>query len=413
MAVRNWAGNITFTARQVHRPRTVEQVQELVARTPRIRALGTAHSFNRIADTDGDFVTVADLDVPITIDPQRRTVDVGGGTRFAELAQTLHDQGWALPNMGSLPHISVAGAAATGTHGSGSTNRCLSAGAVAVEFVRPDGELVTVTADDPDFGGAVLSLGALGVVTRLRLAIVPTFELRQDVWLDAPTEAVLANLDEIMAAGYSVSLFTDWHRRDVIDKVWVKSRPDEYGRVDLAALGAHPADTPQHPITGQDTAAATEQLGVPGPWHERLPHFRVSFTPSAGDEQQTEYLLPREHGPAALAAVGEVPVQAALQVCEVRTIAADDLWLSPFSGRDSIAVHFTWMDDDALVQRAVAALDEALAPFDPRPHWGKVFGMAPDVVRGRYPQLERFRALAARHDPERRFGNDFLERYVY
>jgi alditol oxidase len=411
VALRNWAGNITFTARQVHRPRTVEQLQELVAATSRIRALGTAHSFNRVADTEGELVSVADLDVPITIDADHRTVDVGAGVRFAALAQELDREGWALPNMGSLPHISVAGAAATGTHGSGNDNQCLSAGVVGLELVRADGELVRIEKGDPDFAGAVVNLGALGIVTKVTVAVVPAFELQQDVWLDAPTETVLADLGDIMAAGYSVSLFTDWRRPDVIDKIWIKSRPD--GEIaDGRTWGATPATTPQHPITGEDPVAATEQFGRPGPWYERLPHFRAAFTPSAGNEQQTEYLLPREHGPAALAAVAKVPVQDAIQVCEVRTVAADELWLSPFHDRDSIGVHFTWVDDDALVQPAVAALDEALAPFEPRPHWGKVFGLAPDVIRAQYPALDRFRDLAARYDPDRRFGNAYLDAFI-
>jgi xylitol oxidase len=410
--VRNWAGNVTFAASQLHRPTTVEQLQQLVADSPRIHALGTGHSFNRIADTDGELATVADLDLPTVVDPHARTVRVAGGVRYAQLAVELEAQGWALPNLGSLPHISVAGACATGTHGSGNANQCLAAGAVAVEFVRADGELVTMTRDDPDFGGSVLALGALGIVTTLTLEVLPTFALRQDVWLDNPRDAVLDQLPAIMAAGYSVSLFANWRRPDVIDLVWVKSLADATP-VDGREWGGRPAGTPQHPVIGEDPAAATEQLGVAGPWHARLPHFRAEFTPSVGHEQQTEYLLPREHGPAALRAVAGLPLQDVLQICEVRTIAADDLWLSPFGGRDTIAVHFTWVDDDARVQPAVTAVEAALAPFDPRPHWGKVFATDPATVRAHYPRLADFAALAARHDPDRCFGNAYLDRFVY
>ena len=413
-AVRNWAGNVTFGARVLHRPTSVEALQQLVAASPRIHALGTGHSFNRIADTDGDLVSVADLDIPIVIDADARTVRVGGGTRFGELAVALHEQGWALPNLGSLPHISVAGAFATGTHGSGDANRCLAAGAVGVEYVRADGELVTVTAGDPDFGGSVLALGALGIVTALTLRIVPDFELRQDVWLDAPLHSVLADLDAIMAAGYSVSLFTDWSRRDVVDSIWVKSLPHTVV-ADGRAWGAHPATVAQHPIKSEDAGAATEQLGRPGPWHARLPHFRAEFTPSAGQEQQTEYLVRRSDGAAALATVSELPLQAALQVSEIRTVAADELWLSPFRGRDTLCLHFTWVDDDALVQPAVKAVEAALAPFDPRPHWGKVFGahFSRAQFARHYPRLDDFRALAAANDPDRCFGNAYLREFIY
>jgi alditol oxidase len=412
--VRNWAGNIDYRASAYVTPASVEELQQVVASSAKVRVLGSGHSFNRIADTDGDLVTVADIDTPITIDPDARTVRVGGGTRFGELAVALYEQGWALPNLGSLPHISVAGACATGTHGSGVTNQCLAAGAVGVEFVRADGELVTRTADDPDFGACVLALGALGVVTALTLRIVPSFELRQDVWLDAPLPSVLENLDTIMASGYSVSLFTDWSRTDVIDAIWVKSRPDDT-LADGTDWGARAATGPQHPITGADASAATEQLGSVGPWHARLPHFRLEFTPSAGEEQQSEYLIDRRDGAAALAAVGELPVQAALQVSEIRTIAADELWLSPCHSRDTLAVHFTWVDDDALVQPAVKAVEAALAQFDARPHWGKVFGahFRRGELARHYPRLDEFRALAATHDPDRCFANTFLAELIY
>jgi xylitol oxidase len=412
MSVQNWAGNVTFAARQLHRPTTVDELQHLIADLPHARALGTGHSFNRIADTSGDLISTADLDVPIVIDPAARTVEVGGGVRFAELAVQLDAAGWALPNLGSLPHISLAGACATGTHGSGVANRCLAAGVAGVDFVRADGELVRVARGDADFGGSVLALGALGVVTRMTLDIVPTYDLRQEVWVDAPTDAVLENLDEVMGSGYSVSLFTTWSRPDVIDMIWVKA-PADADRVDFGVWGATAATEPMHPIAGEDTSAATEQLGVPGPWHARLPHFRAEFRPSAGDEQQSEYLIAREHGAAAIAALREVEYGSALQVSEIRTVAADDLWLSPCHDRDTLALHCTWVADDARVQPAVAAVEAALAPFDARPHWGKVFAMPAAEVRARYPRLGEFAELAARHDPQRRFGNAYLENIVY
>ncbi len=412
MTVQNWARNITFAAQQLHRPTTVDELQHLIADLPRARALGTGHSFNRVADTTGDLISTVDLDVPIVIDPSARTVEVGGGVRYAELAVRLDEAGWALPNLGSLPHISIAGASATGTHGSGIANRCLAAGVAAVEFVQADGELVRVSRGDADFGGSVLALGALGVVTRMTLDIVPSYDLRQSVWVDAPLDTVLDRLDEVMGAGYSVSLFTTWSRRGVIDMVWAKAAADA-DPVDGRAWGATAAQEPMHPIAGEDPIAATEQLGVPGPWHARLPHFRAEFRPSAGDEQQSEYLIARENGAAAIAALGAVEFGTALQVCEIRTIAADDLWLSPCHDRDTLALHCTWVADDERVQPAVAAVEAALAPFDPRPHWGKVFGMPAADVRARYPRLGEFAGLAERHDPQRRFGNAFLETFVY
>ncbi len=405
--LRNWAGNITFSAERLHAPTTLEQLQELVATTSRIRALGTRHSFNRIADTTGDLVSVRELVGDIRIDAGAETVSVPAGARYGEVGVALQQQGWALANLGSLPHISVAGACATGTHGGGVDNQCLAAAVRAVEFVRADGELVRVAADDPAFGGSVLNLGALGILTRLELAVEPSYQLRQDVWLNAPLAVVIERFDEIMASGYSISLFSEL-RRPTIDKIWIKSRGADV--VDGRRWGAEPALLPQHPVTGQDPSAVTEQLGAIGSWHERLPHFRLEFSPSTGAEQQSEYLLPAEHAGAALAAIHRLALSPVLQVAEVRSIAADQLWLSPCSGRQTVGLHFTWIDDSARVHDAVVALESALTPFDARPHWGKVFLADPAA---HYPRLGDFRRLAAAHDPDRKFGNDFLDQYVY
>jgi xylitol oxidase len=409
--LRNWAGNVTFSTQRLHAPTTVDQLQQLIADRTHVRALGTGHSFNRIADTTGDLVTVRELPPGFEIDEAKRTVTVPAGARYGEVADALHARGLALHNLGSLPHISVAGAAATGTHGSGNTNRCLAAAAVGVEFVRADGALIHVGEGDHGFGGSVLALGALGIVVRLALAVEPAYEIRQDVWLDAPLDTVLENLDEVMSAGYSVSLFSDPGTPERIDKIWIKSR--DVQAVDGRQWGARPAPQAVHPISGQDARAATEQGGVPGPWHERLPHFRASFTPSSGDEQQSEYLVPREHAAAAIAAVHRLDLADVLQVAEFRTVAPDDLWLSPCHGRPTAALHFTWHDDEPGVCAAVAKLESALAPFDPRPHWGKVFGLSPADVQRHYPRLRDFRDLLNEHDPDRKFGNAFLERYVY
>jgi alditol oxidase len=414
ITVRNWAGNITFSAPSVARPTTVEQLQELVSSSARLRALGTGHSFNPVADAPA-MVSVADLPADIAVDERARVVEAGAGMTFHQLAQALAARGWALPNMGSLPHISLAGACATGTHGSGSALRCLPAYVVGVELVRADGELVRLDRDHPAFPGVGVSLGALGIITRVRIQVLPAYSMRQQVQLDVPLDAVLADVDSVMGSGRSVSLFSGWSEPGIVDSIWFKTELEHEGELppDITRWGGRPARTPQHPIRGIDPAATTEQLGVPGPWHERLPHFRAEFTPSAGHEQQSEFLLPREHAASAVEAVARLDLSAVLQVCEVRTVAADDLWLSPFQGRDSVAIHFTWIDDDDLVRAGVRRVEQALASYDPRPHWGKVFTLPPAQIRARYPHLADFQELAAVLDPNRTFGNEFLDAYVY
>ena len=414
----NWAGNITFAASALHLPATVEALQHLVASRHRIRALGTGHCFNRIADTRGELVSLADLELPIEIDGNTRTAVVPAGKRYAEVAGTLDGLGWALHNLGSLPHISVAGACATGTHGSGDRNRNLSSAVEAVEFIRADGEVVRLSrvANPNRFGGAVLSLGALGVLTRLTLSIEPSFDVRQDVYLDMPVDVAAEHASEIFGAGYSVSMFIDWRQPDLINAIWLKRRVDhDSGPAEGDWFGAPLADRPQHPIPGLDAAAATTQLGQVGRWHERLPHFRADFTPSHGEELQSEYFLPRNAAADAIQALRAIAARflGPLAVCEIRTIAADDLWLSPCHGRDTVALHFTWVRDLDAVLVALASIEAAIAPFDARPHWGKVFRVPPAKFEEIYPQLPAFRALAAEYDPNRKFGNSFLETYVH
>lgn len=411
-AARNWAGNVAFAPAELVAPSGLGELRDVVARAPRVRALGTGHSFSRVADTDGVLVSTAALPVEIDVDTAAGTVRTTGWTRWGELAPEVHRHGFALHNMGSLPHISVAGSAATGTHGSGSALGCLATAVSGIELVTADGSIVELRRGDPDFDGAVVSLGSLGIVTAVDLDLVPAYEIEQTVWEGARWDAVLEGLDNLMASARSVSLFTGW-TGDAVEQVWVKrdtSDPD----VDLGWTGARRAQVPLHPVPGVDPAACTEQLGAPGAWFERVPHFRLDHTPSAGDELQTEYMVAREHGAEALAAVRRLAdvVSPVLQVSEIRTVAGDDLWLSPCYGRDTVAIHFTWVSDAEAVAPAVLAVEEALAPFDARPHWGKVFSVPAEQVRALYPRADEFARLRDRLDPGRRFAGDFVDRYL-
>ncbi|EDY55390.1 MULTISPECIES: FAD-binding protein [Streptomyces] len=407
--ITNWAGNITYSARELHRPHSLDELAALVADSARVRVLGSGHSFNEIAEPgpEGVLLTIADLPAVIDVDTEARTVRVAGGVRYADLARTVHAHGLALPNMASLPHISVAGSVATGTHGSGVGNGPLSSAVREVELVTADGSLQTIGRDDPRFGGAVTSLGALGVVTALTLDLVPSFEVEQYVFTELPLAGLdSAAFETVMSTAYSVSLFTDWGAPG-FRQVWVKRRTDQ----PLADFPwAAPATEKMHPVPGMPAVNCTEQFGVPGPWHDRLPHFRAEFTPSSGAELQSEYLLPRQYALEALHAVdgARETVAGVLQICEVRTVAADEQWLSPSYGRDTVALHFTWIEDTAAVLPVVRRLEEALEPFDARPHWGKVFTTPAEILRERYPRLGDFRKLARELDPEAKFANAFV-----
>ncbi|MFC9288700.1 FAD-binding protein [Streptomyces sp. NPDC057052] len=404
--VTNWAGNITYAAGELHRPASLDALRSLVAASGRVRVLGSGHSFNAIAEpgADGVLLSLGALPAEVEVDPSARTVRVGGGVRYAELARRVHAHGLALPNMASLPHISVAGSVATGTHGSGVGNGPLAAPVREVEIVTADGSTVVIGRGDERFGGAVTSLGALGVVTALTLDLEPAFEVEQHLFTELPLDGL--DFETVAAAAYSVSLFTDW-RAPGFRQVWLKRRTDR----PLADFPwAAPATEALHPVPGMPAVNCTEQFGVPGPWHERLPHFRAEFTPSSGNELQSEYLLPREHAADVLRAIDGVreTVAPVLQTCEVRTVAADEQWLSPAHGRDSVAVHFTWVDDTAAVLPVVRELEAVLEPFGPRPHWGKVYEMPAAAVRGRYPRIDDFRALVRELDPAGTFTNAFV-----
>ena len=407
--VRNWAGNVTFSPDRVHRPTSITQLQTITARAPHIRAFGSGHSFNRIAATTSDLIAVDRLPSVMDIDREAMTVTVSAGTRYGDLATHLQRNGLALGNLGSLPHISVAGACATATHGSGISNQSLSSAVTSVTLVTADGDLVSLSRGENTFGGAAVSLGALGIVTSLSVEVCPTFDVEQYVYDDLSWSAMLAHFDGIMASAYSVSIFTHFDDRS---RIWVKRRcGDSFN--DLPDTGVRLARQHQHPVAGMSAINCTEQLGTPGPWHERLPHFRADFRPATGDELQSEYLVPQASAVAALESVHRIRTRFAptLQISEIRTVAADDCWLSPSYQRDSVAIHFTWRPDMSAVTTPLAEIEEALAPFDPRPHWGKIFAIGPDALSASYQRWLDFAGLMRELDPAGKFRNDFIDHY--
>jgi xylitol oxidase len=415
VTTRNWAGNYEFTAPRIAAPTSIDELRELISGSERIRAVGTRHSFNDIADSPGTMVSLEAL--PTGVETGGVEIDAGGsavwapaGIRYGDLGRILEQNGLALHNLASLPHISVAGTIATGTHGSGIRNGSLATAVAGLELVGADGELTTLRRGEPDFDGAVVSLGALGVVSRVLLDTRPSFELAQDVLLDLSFETVADNLLEILALGYSTSIFTRWTGNDV-DQLWVKHRPED---ALTETYGGTPAPGEMHPIAGVDPLYTTKQGGVPGPWLDRLPHFRLEFTPSAGDELQSEFFVPAESGADALRAVAALAdaVVPVLLVSEIRAIAADELWLSGAYGRDTVAFHFTWQQRPAEVAAVVAQVEAALRPFGGRPHWGKVFTAERDAIAPLYPRFDDFLALRDRLDPGRKFVDRYLERVL-
>ncbi len=412
MPERNWAGNYEYRAHTVHEPRSVEALQELIAAAPAIRVLGSRHSFTDIADSE-ELVSLAALPQEVAVDRAAGTVVVPSGMPYGELVRALEPEQMALANLASLPHISVAGAVATATHGSGERIGNLASAVTALEFVTADGELRTARRGDPDFGGLVVGLGATGAVTRVTLETEPAYAMRQRVFEGLAWDALLENFDAIAASGDSVSVFTRWGEQ--VDQVWVKTRvSDESEPVREQLFGATAARVERHPIIGLDPVNCTPQLGVAGPWSDRLPHFRMGFTPSSGDELQSEYLLARPHATAAIQALRLLAPQITplIQVTEVRMIAGDELWMSTAYGQDAVAIHFTWVADQDAVERTLVDIEATLAPFGARPHWGKLFRYRADTLAPLYERHRDFVALIERLDPRGAFRNRWLQHHV-
>lgn len=411
MPRRNWSGHVTFAATDLQEPRSVPDLQALVAASPRIRAIGSGHAFNDLADTSGVQVSVARLPQDIEIDTAAQVVRAPGGMRYGDLARLLDAKGWAVHNMASLGHISVAGTIATGTHGSGDRNQTLSAAVRCLELVTASGDVLVVTTDDADLNGWVVSLGTLGIVTSVHLAIEPAFTVRQYVFDDVRHATLLDRFDEAFGSAYSVSFFTTW-APDLTGQVWMKRRDDTEGLWPSSILlDGHLADGPRHPLPGHDAVHCTAQGGDQGSWHDRLPHFRLDFTPSSGDELQTEYLVARQHAVDLLRAVESMAprIHPLLHVSEIRTMASDRLWLSGAYGRDTVGIHFTWQRRPEVLG-LLADLDDLLGGRDGRPHWGKLYE-ATDLG-ARYPRFDEFVRLAYDMDPTGRFRNSAIDRIL-
>jgi xylitol oxidase len=411
----NWAGNLAYSTNRIDFPATVEEAVEIVKKSPKLRPLGSQHSFNTIADSEEKLVSSKRLNRIISLDEESMSVTVEAGIKYGELIEYLHKHGYALHNLASLPHISVAGSVATATHGSGVKNGNLATGVSAIEFINAAGNVVRLSTEDGElFNGAVVNLGALGFVTRLTLDLRPTFNMKQVVYRNLPMEQLRENFHAIMSSGYSVSLFTNWRNRN-INQVWIKYLADAKETPAPEFYGARLAERNMHPVEDQSAESCTEQMGVAGPWFERLPHFKMGFTPSTGKELQSEYFVPLENGYEALMAVEKLhsKIEPHLFISEIRTIDADNLWMSPCYKKACVAIHTTWKQDWNSVVNLLPLMEKQLVPFNPRPHWGKLFTLQPSVLHARIEQLGEFRKLVERHDPEGKFRNAFLKKNIF
>jgi len=415
--IKNWAGNLEYSTTKIDYPKSVEEIQQLVRKYKKLKVLGTRHCFNTIADSRYNFISLRNMNKVVTLDANAKTVTIEGGMRYGELCPWLNEKGFALHNLASLPHISVAGAISTATHGSGVRNGNLATAVAGLEIVNADGKLIKVSREDGEkFYGAVVGLGAIGVITKVTLNIQPAFMMRQYVYTKLPLPQLKRHFDEIVSHGYSVSLFTDW-QNESINEVWIKSRVDDVANsvAKKDFFGALPATKNLHPIIELSAENCTDQMGVPGPWYERLPHFKMGFTPSSGKELQAEYFVPRHNALDAILAIQRLGRQIGphLFISEIRTIAEDNLWMSPCYKQPSVTIHFTWKQEWEAVSKLLPVIEKELAPFNPKPHMGKLFTMSPSKLAAHYKKINDFKKMVAQYDPDGKFRNEFLEQNVY
>lgn len=408
----NWGGNYEYKAANIMYPASVEEIQDIVRNSQRVKALGSRHSFNAVADTSQNLISLKNLDRLVEVSEESKTVTIEAGMTYGQLCPILDQYGFALPNLASLPHITVVGSCMTGTHGSGVNNGNLATSIVGLEFVAADGTLHQINDNDENFSGFVVGLGAFGIITKITLKVMPSFDMWQKVFLDLPLSTLETHFDDVMGMGYSVSLFTKWEK-DSIGQVWVKEQATN--PVVESLFDATPAQQKIHPIIEADPEACTDQLGQIGKWSNRLPHFRLDFQPSFGREIQSEYFVAREDAFAALEAIRAIQshISPLLYTSEVRSIAADSLWMSPCYDRASVAIHFTWKPEQDKVLDILPKIENQLKPFNARPHWGKVFTLSADYIQSQYERLNDFATLVQQHDPDKKFSNPFLSRYIF
>ena len=396
----NWAGNVRYGTNRWLNIESVDQLQEFVKKQNSLKALGSRHCFSRIADNVHQLISLRSMNRMLDIDETEKTVSVEAGITYSKLGPELDRQGYALHNLASLPDISVAGAIATATHGSGSKNGNLASAVAEIELVTADGELRTLSRqkDADEFLGAVVHLGALGIVTRVKLDIQPTFRVNEYTYQGLKKNILYEKFSQIMNSAYSVSLFTYRNKDGFANWPWATVRLKVQ---EEAGFEAKPE------LFG---ARLDARRNTTGSWWERLPHFAIGDVAAKGNELQTEYFVAMEHAVDAIKAVATLAdrIQPLLHASELRTVAADKLWMSTCYEQQSLAIHFTWKPDQEGVANLLPEIEKRLAPFEARPHWGKLFFMGSKTLESRYDRLADFRRLVSRYDPEGKFGNAFL-----
>ncbi len=411
--MKNWAGNLSFSSKEFIEIDSVKKLQTIVSNARGIKVLASGHSFSDIADTKDTLISIKNLSFEIGIDSNKREALVPAGMQYSDVSRYLEKHGWAVSNMASLGEVTIAGAILTGTHGSGSSNGILSTAVIGFEMVLESGSILTTDRENSsDFPGFIVSLGALGVFTKYKLKIVPSFSIRQVVYENINIESIANNFDLVFDRAYSVSFFSNWAQNST-GQIWMKFLDDSKPfNISSDWIDGNLAKVKQHPVKINDASPCTDQLATSGKWLDRLPHFKLNSSPVSGDEVQTEYLVDRRYVKQYISELAEIGDEIASKVytTEIRTIKADDLWLSGAYERETVGFHFTWRKSDSLVN-FLPKIESILGKHDGRPHWGKLFDVPKDKLPSRYPKFSDFEVLLQKYDPNKKFRNNFINKY--
>ncbi|MFG1791261.1 D-arabinono-1,4-lactone oxidase [Nocardia sp. NPDC049149] len=422
----NWAGDQRCAPAAIATPHTSDELAEILAQAgdagQTVRVAGAGHSFTDAVLTDGVLVDLANLNRVLDVDTATGLVRVEAGSTLNAVSNALHGHGLTFPNLGDIDVQTVAGATATGTHGTGATLQNLSAALHSIELMLADGSRVELNAEtDPDgWRAARVSVGALGVVTAATLQLVPSFVL-EGVERPVPVEDVLDELDTYIDNNQHFEFYMFAHSPLAMTK--------RNNTVDLPEQPRGKAvDWFADILMSNYTFDALCKLGR---WQPRLVpwihrgaayagsyrrqvdrSYRVFASPRLLRFTEMEYAIPREHSAEAIRAIKALSTKFDTPMpIEVRWVAPDDAFLSPASGRDTcyIAVHqYRGMPYEPYFRACEAVFDT----FNGRPHWGKRHFQTADTLRERYPDWDRFAEVRQRFDPKGRFSNAYLNRVL-
>uniref|UniRef100_A0A915D0Y3 FAD-binding PCMH-type domain-containing protein n=1 Tax=Ditylenchus dipsaci TaxID=166011 RepID=A0A915D0Y3_9BILA len=418
----NWGGNFNFSTQDIKYPTTTAGVQQLVKECKgKIRPVGTRHSFSEIANTNDTLICLVHMNLILSVDPSVPSVTVQAGITYTDLIPFLQSIGLAIPMMASLGEISIAGAINTAVHGSGAGIGNLATQVLGLQMVLADGSVVQYSKgqNDTELAAATVGLGALGIVTQVTLQAQPTYNLAINVFENMDMSVLDTQLYNITHSGYAINMWSTFGTPGVLDQVWITTKVDSngvnaYGNVSQL-YGAPAATAQSSPIAALPPTYVVPQMGIVGPYYERLTDYDLGLSGQEGQQTQSEYYVDFDDFVPALKALQTLSaeINAVVYVALFRITEKDELWMSPQYKKTTMAIHFSWQPKLDQVMALLPKIEAALAPFNPIPHWGKLYTLKPEQYLPLLPKYPEWREQVELHDPTHKFRNKWLEENIF